>query len=31
MKEDWWKNKNNKMEEFLIDVRATAKDNLSKA
>ena len=31
MKEDWLKNKNNQMEEFLIDIGATAKDNLSKA
>ena len=31
MKEDWLKNKNNQMEEFLIDIRAAAKDDLSKA
>ena len=31
MKEDWLKNKNNQMEEFLIDIGAAAKDDLSKA
>ena len=31
MKEDWLKNKNNQMEEFLIDIRTAAKDDLSKA
>ena len=31
MKEDWLKNKNNQMEEFLIDIKAAAKDDLSKA
>ena len=31
MKEDWWKKKNNQMEEFLIDIRVAAKDDLSKA
>ena len=31
MKEDWLKKKNHQMEEFLIDLRAAAKDDLSKA
>ena len=31
MKEDWLKNKNNQKEEFLIDIEAAAKDDLSKA
>ena len=31
MKEDWLKNKNSQMEEFLIDIGAAAKDDLSKA
>ena len=31
MKEDWLKNKNKQMEEFLIDIGAVAKDDLSKA
>ena len=31
MKEDWLKNKNNQMEEFLTDIGAAAKDDLSKA
>ena len=31
MKEDWLKNKNSQMEEFLIDIRTAAKDDLSKA
>ena len=31
MKEDWLKSKNNQMEEFLIDIGATAKGNLFKA
>ena len=31
MKEDWLKNKSNQMEEFLIDIGAAAKDDLSKA
>ena len=31
MKGDWLKNKNNQIEEFLIDIGATAKDDLSKA
>ena len=30
MKEDWLKNENNQME-FLIDMRAKAKDDFSKA
>ena len=30
MKEGWLKNKNNQMEEFLIDIGAAAKDDLSK-
>ena len=31
MKEDWSKNENNQMEEFLIGIRAAAKYYLSKA
>ena len=31
MKEDWLKNKNKQMEEFLIDIGTVAKDDLSKA
>ena len=31
MKENWLKKKNNQMEEFLIDIGAAAKDDLSKA
>ena len=31
MKEDWLKNKNSQMKEFLIDIGAAAKDDLSKA
>ena len=31
MKEDWLKNKNNQMEEFLIDIGAAAKGDLPKA
>ena len=31
MKEDWLKNKNNQMEEFLIDIGAAVEDHLSKA
>ena len=30
MKEEWLKNKNNQMEEFLTDIRAAAKEDLSK-
>ena len=30
MKEDWLKNKNNQMEEFLIDIGGEAKDDSSK-
>ena len=31
MKENWLKNKNNQMEEFLIDIGAAAKGDLPKA
>ena len=31
MKEDWLKNKNSQIEEFLIDIGAAAKVDLSKA
>ena len=31
MKGDWLKNKNNQIEEFLIDIEAAVKDDLSKA
>ena len=31
MKEDWLKNKNPQMKEFLTDIEAAAKDDLSKA
>ena len=31
MKEEWLKNKNNQMEEFLTDIGAAAKKDLSKA